>query len=87
MYAKFCERMLKTMSPDIRDENILDKSGQVVNGGALFRKYLLNRCQEEFERGWKIDLPESSDQGDKKAQEAALLSGRYKENVLCVMED
>ncbi|KAK0646108.1 hypothetical protein B0T16DRAFT_330405 [Cercophora newfieldiana] len=77
MYAKFCKRMLETMSPDIRDENILDKSGSVVSGGALFRKYLLNRCQEEFERGWKVDLPEMKDSGDKKAQEAALLSDEY----------
>jgi translation initiation factor 4G len=58
MYAKFCKRMLETMSPEIRDESILDKNGNVVSGGNLFRKYLLNRCQEEFERGWKMDLPE-----------------------------
>ncbi len=25
---------------------------QAVVGGSLFRKYLLNRCQEDFERGW-----------------------------------
>jgi translation initiation factor 4G len=74
MYAKFCKRMLETMSPEIRDENILDKQGNVVSGGALFRKYLLNRCQEEFERGWKVDLPE---QKEGKAGEAALLSEEY----------
>jgi translation initiation factor 4G len=77
MYAKFCKRMLEMMSPEIRDENILHKNGEVVSGGALFRKYLLNRCQEEFERGWKIDLPDMKDSGDKKAQEAALLSDEY----------
>jgi len=59
MYAKFCKRMLDSMSPEIRDENLLDKNGNVVCGGALFRKYLLNRCQEEFERGWKVDLPKN----------------------------
>ncbi|KAK1832361.1 hypothetical protein QBC39DRAFT_405287 [Podospora conica] len=74
MYAKFCKRMLETMSHEIRDENILDKNGNVVSGGALFRKYLLNRCQEEFERGWKIDLPEAK---DAKGQEAVLLSDEY----------
>jgi translation initiation factor 4G len=77
MYAKFCKRMLETMSPDIRDESILDKAGNVVSGGALFRKYLLNRCQEEFERGWKIDLPQPKEGEDKKATEAALLSDEY----------
>lgn len=74
MYAKFCKRMLETMSPEIRDESILDKAGNVVSGGALFRKYLLNRCQEEFERGWKVDLPQPK---EGKAGEAALLSDEY----------
>ncbi|KAF2828561.1 hypothetical protein CC86DRAFT_194930 [Ophiobolus disseminans] len=58
MYAKFCSRMLATMSTDIKDENVKDKHGNPVVGGALFRKYLLNRCQEEFERGWEINLPD-----------------------------
>ena len=26
MYAKFCKRMLETMDPNIKDENILDKN-------------------------------------------------------------
>lgn len=78
MYAKFCKRMLEMMSPEIRDESILDKTGNVVSGGALFRKYLLNRCQEEFERGWKVDLPQQPAEGDdKKPGEAALLSDEY----------
>ncbi|KAK0711545.1 hypothetical protein B0H67DRAFT_494038 [Lasiosphaeris hirsuta] len=77
MYAKFCKRMLEMMSPEIRDEGILDKNGNVVSGGALFRKYLLNRCQEEFERGWKVDLPEPQPGADKKAGEAVLLSDEY----------
>ncbi|KAI0540788.1 hypothetical protein GGR58DRAFT_520910 [Xylaria digitata] len=77
MYAKFCKKMLETMSSDIRDENIKDRAGNVVSGGALFRKYLLNRCQEEFERGWQIQLPEPKDGGDKKAAAAALLSDEY----------
>lgn len=76
MYAKFCNKMLETMSSDIRDENITDRSGNVVSGGALFRKYLLNRCQEEFQRGWKIQLPEKKEEEGKKG-EAALLSDEY----------
>ncbi|KAI0481143.1 hypothetical protein GGR56DRAFT_664468 [Xylariaceae sp. FL0804] len=74
MYARFCKRMLETMSPEVRDENIKDKNGQVVSGGALFRKYLLNRCQEEFERGWKTDLEEG---GETKPGEAVMLSDEY----------
>jgi translation initiation factor 4G len=73
MYAKFCSRMLQTMSTEIKDENVRDKHGQPVVGGALFRKYLLNRCQEEFERGWEVNLPEAPE-GEK---EAKLLSDEY----------
>ncbi|KAK4226079.1 hypothetical protein QBC38DRAFT_444954 [Podospora fimiseda] len=78
MYAKFCKRMLETMSPEIRDENITDKTGAVVSGGPLFRKYLLNRCQTEFERGWKVDLPPVPEETkDPKTGEAAMLSDEY----------
>lgn len=73
MYAKFCSRMLQTMSTDIKDENVRDKHGNPVVGGALFRKYLLNRCQEEFERGWEVNLPEVPEDG----KEAQLLSDDY----------
>lgn len=73
MYAKFCNRMLSTMSTEIKDENVRDKHGNPVVGGALFRKYLLNRCQEEFERGWEVNLPEAPEDG----KEAQLLSEDY----------
>lgn len=75
MYAKFCQKMLTTMSTEIRDETIKDKTGNPVVGGALFRKYLLNRCQEEFERGWQANLPEKPE--GEESQEAALLSDEY----------
>ena len=73
MYAAFCRRMLESMSPDIKDENIKDKNGHVVTGGNLFRKYLLNRCQEEFERGWKVNLPRKEGE----TEEAAMMSDEY----------
>ena len=74
MYAMFCAKMLESMSPDIKDENVKDKSGAIVVGGNLFRKYLLNRCQEEFERGWKVNLP---DRPEGQTEEAVLLSDEY----------
>lgn len=74
MYAKFCKRMLETMDPNIKDENIRDKNGNVVIGGNLFRKYLLNRCQEEFERGWKLNLPPKP---EGETEEAVMLSDEY----------
>jgi translation initiation factor 4G len=74
MYAKFCKRMLETMSTDIKDENVKDKNGAPVVGGGLFRKYLLNRCQEEFERGWEVNLPAKP---EGQAEEAVMLSDEY----------
>ncbi|KAJ5608112.1 hypothetical protein N7537_004731 [Penicillium hordei] len=74
MYAKFCKSMLESMSPEIKDENIRDRNGTVVAGGSLFRKYLLNRCQEEFERGWKTNLP---DKPEGTTEEVAMMSDEY----------
>jgi translation initiation factor 4G len=73
MYAKFAFKMLNTMSHDIKDENVRDKAGNPVVGGALFRKYLLNRCQEEFERGWEVNLPDAPEEG----KEVTMLTDEY----------
>jgi translation initiation factor 4G len=48
MYARLCRKIMERLSVDIKDEALPD----VKNGGALFRKYLLTRCQEDYERGW-----------------------------------
>jgi len=75
MYAEFCSRMLQNMSPEIRDETLpVDKNGKVNAGGTLFRKYLLNRCQQDFEAGWKDKLPEKP---EGEISEAAMLSDEY----------
>ncbi|KAL8925396.1 MAG: hypothetical protein Q9208_003488 [Pyrenodesmia sp. 3 TL-2023] len=74
MYAQFCKRMLESMSPEIKDESILNNKGEVATGGALFRKYLLTRCQTEFEQGWKVNLPEKP---EGESEEAAMLSDEY----------
>ena len=75
MYAEFCSRMLHNMTPDIKDETLgLDKNGNVNAGSTLFRKYLLNRCQQDFEAGWKSKLPDKPE-GD--SAEAAMLSDEY----------
>ncbi|KAJ1305948.1 hypothetical protein OPQ81_010665 [Rhizoctonia solani] len=52
MYARLCRKMMERVSPNIQDETIRNAEGQPITGGMLFRKYLLNRCQEDFERGW-----------------------------------
>jgi translation initiation factor 4G len=44
--------MMEQISPEVQDEGIKNTEGKPIRGGHLFRKYLLNRCQEDFERGW-----------------------------------
>lgn len=61
MYARFCAKMLNKVDPEIYDETILDSNGQYFKGGVLFRKYLLSRCQEDFERGWSDKIPTNPD--------------------------
>lgn len=48
MYAKLCRLLLDNLDPNIT-ETIDDTP---VSGGILFRKYLLGRCQLDFENGW-----------------------------------
>ncbi|EMD33161.1 hypothetical protein CERSUDRAFT_118223 [Gelatoporia subvermispora B] len=52
MYARLCRKMMEQISPKVQDEGIKNSEGKPIAGGQLFRKYLLNRCQEDFERGW-----------------------------------
>lgn len=72
MYAKFCLRTMEEMSTEIKDADVVDKLGNPIVGGGLFRKYLLNRCQEEFERGWTVNLPEI-----KEGESEVMLSDEY----------
>ncbi|TFY80693.1 hypothetical protein EWM64_g3314, partial [Hericium alpestre] len=52
MYARLCRKMMEMISPKVQDDGIRNAEGKPIAGGLLFRKYLLNRCQEDFERGW-----------------------------------
>jgi translation initiation factor 4G len=50
--ARLCRKMMEQISTNVQDDGIRNPEGKPITGGQLFRKYLLNRCQEEFERGW-----------------------------------
>ena len=52
MYARLCRKMMEKISPKVQDDGIKNTEGKPFAGGQLFRKCLLNRCQEDFERGW-----------------------------------
>ncbi|RDX49336.1 ARM repeat-containing protein [Lentinus brumalis] len=51
-YARLCRKMMEQISPSVRDADIRDAQGKPIAGGQLFRKYLLSRCKEDFERAW-----------------------------------
>jgi translation initiation factor 4G len=52
MYARLCRKMMERISPNVQDDGIKNTEGKPIAGGQLFRKHLLSRCQEDFERGW-----------------------------------
>ncbi|KAK0494867.1 armadillo-type protein [Armillaria luteobubalina] len=52
MYARLCRKMMEQISPKVQDDGIKNAEGKPITGGQLFRKHLLNKCQEDFERGW-----------------------------------
>ncbi|KAI6145571.1 hypothetical protein BKA82DRAFT_913438 [Pisolithus tinctorius] len=52
VYARLCRKTMETISPKVQDDGIKSTDGKPIAGGQLFRKYLLNQCQEDFERGW-----------------------------------
>ncbi|KAI9308261.1 armadillo-type protein [Cunninghamella echinulata] len=61
MWAQLCRKLHDTMVEvnDITDvNNKFDKYGKPIQSGHLFRKYLFNRCQQAFERGWKFEVIE-----------------------------
>ncbi|KAK1230746.1 hypothetical protein PQX77_006152 [Marasmius sp. AFHP31] len=54
-YALLCHKMSQRISPMVQCSDERDAYGRLVEGGQLFKKYILNRCQESFERGWEED--------------------------------
>jgi translation initiation factor 4G len=81
MYARLCRFLMERISADVRDDSIRNnQDGKPIAGGNLFRKYLLNRCQEDFERGWSVKeaanaAAASKAEEDKAAADAAEKAG------------
>ncbi|KAG1868442.1 armadillo-type protein [Suillus subluteus] len=72
VYARLCRKMMEQISPEAQDDGIKNTEGKPIAGGQLFRKYLLNRCQEDFERGWFAkEAPAATKTSDDLATEAA----------------
>ncbi|KAJ7782682.1 ARM repeat-containing protein [Mycena metata] len=52
MYARLCRKMMEQISPKVQDDGIKNAEGKPIAGAQLFLKYLLNQCQDNFERRW-----------------------------------
>ncbi|KAJ2082986.1 hypothetical protein H4R24_001180 [Coemansia sp. RSA 988] len=57
MYAQLCHKMICNTSTNVEDHSLRTKEGGYLSGGFLVRKYLLTKCQEDFEQGWKVEIP------------------------------
>ncbi|KAJ2451231.1 hypothetical protein EV183_003735 [Coemansia sp. RSA 2336] len=55
MYGKLCLKLIHATGDDVKDHQARLKSGKFMAGGMLVRKYLLHKCQNDFERGWKVE--------------------------------
>ncbi|KAK4698328.1 translation initiation factor 4G, partial [Phenoliferia sp. Uapishka_3] len=71
MYARLCRKLMEKVSPNVKDEGVKGPDGALVAGGGLFRKYLLNRCQEDYENGWKAKEVSAALAADKAADDNA----------------
>ena len=54
MYARLCWKMMEQISPELQDDGYKDMEGKPIAGSQLFRKYFLDRCQDDFERVWFV---------------------------------
>jgi translation initiation factor 4G len=87
MYAKLCKKMMNEVDQAVTET--ID--GKATSGGMLFRKYLVGRCQLDFEAGWKEreaavakaaekgedDQARLTEQAEGKSSEPAVLSDEY----------
>ena len=86
MYARLCRKMMEQISTNVQVDGIKNSKGKPVTGGQLFRKYLLNQCQENFERGWVAKEATAAAAATKaledEAANAKTKEGGTKENVI-----
>ncbi|KAL6305170.1 hypothetical protein BKA93DRAFT_780253 [Sparassis latifolia] len=81
MYARLCRKMMEQISSKVQDEGIKTNEGKPIAGGQLFRKYLLNRCQEDFERGWVAKETTAAAAATKATEDQAAKAAAEKNNT------
>lgn len=52
IYARLCRQMMEQISSKVRHDGTKNNKGKPIAGEQLLRKYLLSRCQEDFEHSW-----------------------------------
>ncbi|KAG8997581.1 hypothetical protein FRB93_014039 [Tulasnella sp. JGI-2019a] len=95
MYAKLCEKMMEQISPNVSDEGLRNHEGKPMSGRQLFRRYLLDLCQVEFERSWSTmeaalaSAASKKEEDDAKASNAAMVAraGYQQEEVPLYSEE
>lgn len=74
IYAKFCAKLVQTINPEVQQEGLLNKTGEPIKGYLLVRRYLITKCQVEFEKGWTDKI---STNKDGTVVEAEMMSDEY----------
>jgi translation initiation factor 4G len=74
IYAKFCAKLVQTINPEVQQEGLLNKAGEPIKGYSLVRRYLITKCQVEFEKGWTDKIPTNE---DGTVVEAEMMSDEY----------
>jgi translation initiation factor 4G len=74
MYARLCQKMMEQIIPDVQDGEIKDQQGEPISGGQLFRRHLIERCREDFERVWSCKEPTNAGNEKKGMGEAGVYS-------------
>ena len=60
-YASLCCCMMEMIDPQVIDVSVVNRDGDFLKGPQLFRKFLLNLCQEEFEQCWVVEADQVGD--------------------------
>ncbi|KAF8845924.1 ARM repeat-containing protein [Paxillus ammoniavirescens] len=86
-YAQLCRKIMDHISPEVQDDGIRNTDGTPIAGGQLFRKCLLSRCQEDFERGWFAKKPTAAAAAANPSDDQATKTANDKKNEESLYSD
>jgi translation initiation factor 4G len=61
VYARLCKKIMDHISPDFGDKGLRSPRGNPLTSAQIFRKYLLDHCQEDFEQTQGPASPHAKD--------------------------